>query len=273
MIKDLLVVTDAIGDAAGPYALSLAQTFGAATTCVCVEPEGGSEDFALAEVRYDLVVSAREEALAVAREAAANFAYAAKTRDVAVETDTLRDSPGVVRNRLLDLARTHDLAIIEQSGTRREKPADVFLEDLLLGSGRPTIVVPKDWSPSARFDAVTVAWDGSAPAARAVADALPLLLRARRVNVVTVQTEAVAGVSERSHRLTTHLARHGIDAGYRATFSATSVVETVLGEVAQSGSDLLIMGAYGHSRLRELCLGGTSRDMLCRMTIPVMMSH
>lgn len=273
MVKDLLIVADAVGRAAGAYGLSLARQLGASAACLCVQPGGGLGDMAFAEVRYDLVVSARDEALQTVREAAENMAYAARAADVPVETETLRGESSVLRAHLLDRARTHDLVIIEQAGPRRERPADAFVDDILLGSGRPTVVVPTGWTAPARIDTVTVAWDGSAAAARALADALPLLVRALRVEVVTVQTEAVAGVSEGGGRLIGHLARHGVDADYRAIVSGVSVVGSLLSEVAQSGSDLLVMGAYGHSRLRETLLGGASRDALRQTGVPVLMSH
>lgn len=273
MIKDLLIVVDAVGEAAGPYGVSLAKQLGATAACLCVQPEGGLGDLALAEVRYDLVVSARDEALRTVQEAAENLAYSARTADVRAETETLRGEPGLVRAHLLDRARTHDLVIVEQPGPRREKPSDAYVDDILLRSGRPALVVPTGWTEPARLDTVTVAWDGSAAAARALADALPLLVRARSVGIVTVQTEAVVGVGEGGGRLVRHLARHGIDAHHHAIFSSVSVVGSLLAEVAQSGSNLLVMGAYGHSRLREALLGGASRDALRQAGVPVLMSH
>lgn len=273
MIKDLLIVVDAVGEAAGPYGVSLAKDLGATATCLCIQPEGGLGDLALAEVRYDLVVSARDEALQTAQEAAENLAYAARMADVPAETDTLRGEPSFVRAHLLDRARMHDLVVVEQASPRWERPADMVVDTLLLASGRPTLVVPTGWTQPARLEAVTVAWDGSAPAARALSDALPLLARARRVSLVTIQTEAVADVSEGGDRLIRHLARHGINADYRATFGSISVVGSLLAAVAQSGSDLLVMGAYGHSRLREAFLGGASREALRQTGVPLLMAH
>ncbi|MGU3468328.1 universal stress protein [Methylobacterium sp. C33D] len=270
MIKDLLIVADAVGDAAGPYGVALARQLDAATSCLCLQPEG---DRGLAEVRYDLVVSARDEALRTVREAAENLACAAEAAEVPALMETIHGAPDALRTQLLARARMHDLVVVEQPGLRHVRPADAYVDDLLLGSGRPTLLVPTGWSEPARLDAVTVAWDGSAAAARALGDALPLLTRARRVGIVTVQTEAVAGVGESGDRLVRHLARHGIDAAYRTVFSAVTVVGHLIAEVAEAGSDLLVMGAYGHSRLREALLGGASRDALRQSGVPVLMSH
>lgn len=273
MIKDLLIVTDAVGEAAGPYALSLAREVGAAAGCLCIQPDGGGDEAALAELPYDFVASTREAAVEAARDVADDLAYAARTANVPMEMETLCGSAGEIRSRLLDRARMSDLVVVEQADPGRDKPTDAYTEDLLLGAGRPMLVVPARWTRPARFGAVTVAWDGSASAARALSDALPLLSRANRVRVLTVQTEAVSGVSEGGPRLVKHLGRHGIAADYRAIFSGTSVTETLLAEVAQAGSDLLVMGAYGHSRLREAFLGGASRDALRRITAPTLMAH
>ncbi len=273
MIKDLLIVTDTVGEAAGPYALSLAREVGAAALCLCIQPDGCGDETALAELPYDLVESAREASLEAARNAADALAYAAKTAAVPMETETLCGLAGEIRSRLLDRARLADLVVIEQAEPGGDKPTDAYIEDLLLEAGRPILVVPARWARPARFGSVTVAWDGSASAARALADALPLLCRATRVRVLTVETEAVAGVSEGGPRVVKHLGRHGIAADYRAIFSGTSVAETLLVEVAQAGADLLVMGAFGHSRLREALLGGASRDALRTITAPILMAH
>jgi nucleotide-binding universal stress UspA family protein len=272
MIKDLLIVTDTVGEAAGPYALSLAREVGAAARCLCIQPDGADEA-TLAELPYDFVESTREAALEAARDAADNLAYAARTAAVPMETETLCGGAGEIRSRLLDRARLSDLVVIEQAEPGGDKPADAYLEDLLLEAGRPILVVPARWARPAQFGSVTVAWDGSASAARALADALPLLCRAPRVRVLTVETEAVTGVSEGGARVVKHLGRHGIAADYRAIFSGTSVAETLLVEVAQAGADLLVMGAFGHSRLREALLGGASRDALRTITVPILMAH
>ncbi|MGH1588058.1 universal stress protein [Methylobacterium phyllosphaerae] len=272
MIKDLLIVADAVGEAAGPYALSLAREVGAAAGCLCLQPAGGDETF-LAELPYGFAVSAREAALAVVRDAADDLSEAARSADVPMEIEALGGRTGDIRSRLLDRARIADLIVVEQADPGRDKPADAYIEDLLLGAGRPILVVPARWTRPARFSAVTVAWDGSASAARALADALPLLSRAERVHVLTVQTDAVSGVSEGGARVVKHLGRHGITADYRAIISDTTVTETLLAEVAQGGADLLVMGAYGHSRLREAFLGGASRELLRTMSAPTLMAH
>ncbi|MGT2478100.1 universal stress protein [Methylobacterium oryzae CBMB20] len=163
--------------------------------------------------------------------------------------------------------------MIEQAEPGGDKPTDAYIEDLLLEAGRPILVVPARWARPARFGSVTVAWDGSASAASGAGGCAAPPLPRDPVRVLTVETEAVAGVSEGGPRVVKHLGRHGIAADYRAIFSGTSVAETLLVEVAQAGADLLVMGAFGHSRLREALLGGASRDALRTITAPILMAH
>lgn len=271
MIKDLLIVTDAFGEAAGAYALSLAREVGAAAGCVYIQPDGDEAD--LADLPYGVAMSAREAAQEVVGEAAEDLAFAARTADVPMERETLSGTVGDIRSRLLDRARLADVVVVEQADPGGGKPADAYIEDLLLKAGRPVLAVPACWNRPARFKTITVAWDGSASAARALSDALPLLRRADRVRVLTVQTEAAAGICEGGPRLVKHLGRHGVAADYRAIVSRNTVTETLLAEIEQTGADLHVMGAYGHSRLREAILGGASRGVLRRMTAPTLMAH
>ena len=121
-----------------------------------------------------------------------------------------------------------------------------------------------------------LAWDGSREAARAVGDALPLLRLTQAVTVLVVgghdassETGAAPGVG-----IAAHLSRHGIRAEVRnVTTSGMSVPDTILAQATDDGADLLVMGGYGHSRLREMMLGGTTRYMLHHATLPVLLAH
>ncbi|MCX4196452.1 hypothetical protein OMR07_13430 [Methylobacterium organophilum] len=147
MIEDVLIVFGAVGEAAGPYGVALAKQLGAATRCLCLQPDG---DRGLAEVRYDLVVSARDEALRTVREAAENLAYAARAAEVPTETETIHGAADVVRAQLLARARMHDLVVFEQPSLRRERPADAYVDDILLGTGRRAEAVRGDRELSMR---------------------------------------------------------------------------------------------------------------------------
>ncbi|WP_245297815.1 hypothetical protein [Methylobacterium radiotolerans] len=147
MIEDVLIVFGAVGEAAGPYGVALAKQLGAATRCLGLQPDG---DRGLAEVRYDLVVSARDEALRTVREAAENLAYAVRAAEVPTETETIHGAPDVVRAQLLARARMHDLVVFEQPSLRRERPADAYVDDILLGTGRRAEAVRGDRELSMR---------------------------------------------------------------------------------------------------------------------------
>ena len=120
------------------------------------------------------------------------------------------------------------------------------------------------------------AWDGSAPAARALGDALPLLRRAERVSLAVVDPERLGGrVGEQAGAdIAAHLARHGVKVEVQALPSGRlATADVLLDFAADTGADLLVMGGYGHSRLRELAFGGTTRDVLGRMTVPVLLAR
>ncbi len=123
---------------------------------------------------------------------------------------------------------------------------------------------------------VLVAWNGSREATRAVNDALPILERADKVTVLAVNP----GKNGNDHGdipsadIALHLARHGVKAEASQTVSdELEVGSIILSRISDLGADLVVMGAYGHSRMRELMMGGVTRDLLRHMTVPVLMSH
>jgi nucleotide-binding universal stress UspA family protein len=168
--------------------------------------------------------------------------------------------------------RYADLAIIGQMLSKEGGIA----QSLVLNAGRPVLIFPRDWEPRRVGERVLVAWNASREATRALTDALPLLSRADQVDVVTVNAEPrpqghgeVPGAD-----VALYLARHGVRANVTPTVGKDiDVGEWLLSRAADLGSDLIVMGAYGHSRLRELVLGGATRTVLDSMTVPVLMSH
>lgn len=150
-------------------------------------------------------------------------------------------------------------------------------DGLVMDAGCPVLWVPWAGVPERIGTRVLVAWNGSRQAARALRGALPLLARAGSVEVLTVG--AIEGGAEAAESspldVRRHLACHGIEAGLRALPASDEVGagEEILSRAADAGADLVVMGAWGHSRLRELVLGGATREMLDHMTVPVLMSH
>lgn len=170
-------------------------------------------------------------------------------------------------------ARAADLSIVGQATEGVETV--VLPEDIALLSGRPVLVVPA----VGRFPSVgenpLVAWKPSREASRAVHDALPLLEAAGKATILIVDPDPDTEGEAPGSDLAVHLSRHGITATVDRAFTegGTPVADVILSRAADLGADLLVMGCYGHARLREMILGGVTRDILASMTLPVLMSH
>ena len=172
-------------------------------------------------------------------------------------------------------ARYADIAIIGQDDPDRPGPLDGIAEQVALAAGRPVLAVPYAGRFSSVGANVLIAWNGSREAARAVHDALPLIRKDARITVLAANpgsTDAGGGVPGADIAL--HLARHGLKVEASHFISdEISVGDMLLSRAADLGADLIVMGAYGHSRLREVVLGGVTRHLLRHMTVPVLMSH
>jgi len=176
--------------------------------------------------------------------------------------------------------RCADLVVVGQGDL--SDPGFQFVDELatttLLSAGKPVLVVPHIGAAPTFSRNVLIAWDGGREASRAIADALPLLERADKVNVITVHTSAddntYVGDALADSRLVGWLQSHGIRTSVEhLEVSQRSVGEALLSRAADLGTDLIVMGGYGHSRVREFVLGGVTRTMLDKMTVPVLMSH
>jgi nucleotide-binding universal stress UspA family protein len=175
-------------------------------------------------------------------------------------------------------ARCSDLVVLTQADPTAadHRAAQDLVEKVVLYSARPTLIVPC----AGHFEAIgrhaMVAWDDSRESARAVSDALPLLRLATRVDVVG-WSEA-GGPDDKTLRqrldaLLEWLTRHGVSAGSRIETTSSGIADAMLSRAAESGADLIVMGAYGHARWAERMLGGATRGLLDSMTAPVLMSH
>jgi nucleotide-binding universal stress UspA family protein len=181
---------------------------------------------------------------------------------------------------ILGIARLHgryfDLVVVGQ-GIDVDDPTGalaVLPEELALSTGRPVLVVPRYGTFAALGDHVLVGWNASREAARAVNDALPLLRRAQKVTVLSIDPGDHPDQRIPGADITLHLARHGVNATAAQTRAADIAVgDVLLSYVADIGADLIVCGAYGHSRLREVVLGGATRHLLQHMTVPVLMSQ
>jgi nucleotide-binding universal stress UspA family protein len=149
---------------------------------------------------------------------------------------------------------------------------DDFPEYMVLNSGRPTLIVPYAGEFSNIGQRPVVAWDGSRAAARAVTDALPFLKLAESVSIAMFNSKLSAG-EQVGAELVAFLGRHDIQAEVIAKKTKLDIGNALLSLAADCDADMLVMGGYGHSRLREMIMGGVTRRILESMTLPVLMSH
>ena len=183
-----------------------------------------------------------------------------------------RQATGALADTLAEEARLADLVVIAQTsdGSNAMGPA---IEATLFGSGRPLLLAPAP-EPASVGTAAAVAWDGGAAASRAVAAALPLLQRAGKVVLLSAEV-ADPGRAADPSRLSAYLALHGVAASIRKVEASGRAVGRALQDTAkEAGCDLLVMGAYGHSRVRERVWGGVTLDVLREPPgIPIFMAH
>ena len=277
MIKDIIVNLTP-GDARDPaadYAVSVASVFEAhlAGVAFVYDPVipatvmGGG-------IPVDIIEAQRAESEKGARSAASRFDAAAKRAGLSYETHELSASAAGAADRFAHLARRFDLAVVGQPQPEGSTMQDLILETALFETGRPVITVPYIQKGGLKLDRVMVCWDGGRPAARAIGDAMPLLARAKAVEVVILAGERGKHDEIPGADIGQHLARHGLKVTVnRIPLGDVDVADAILSHAADSSADFVVMGGYGHSRLREFILGGATRGMLQAMTVPTLLSH
>lgn len=171
-----------------------------------------------------------------------------------------------------------DLIVIGQArtGAPGRAAVEAVVEQVVLHAARPVLVVPYAGDFARLGENILVAWNDRREAARALADAMPLLKRAKRVQVLELTAPRESGDDEsvaRLEALRRWLRRHGVDAEVHREATTIDVGEALLSRAADFDADLIVMGAYGHARWRERVLGGATRTLLATMTVPVLMSH
>jgi nucleotide-binding universal stress UspA family protein len=183
----------------------------------------------------------------------------------------MRSLTGAMEDVVTHEARLADLIVFPQSAGVGDTRLAVTLEATLLGSARPLLLTP-DRPPAKIGGTVAIAWNGGAECARAVAAAMPFLIRAGAVHIITADTSATS--SDEAGKLAEYLAWHGIQAKVdKIVPSGEPVGEALLARAAELGADLMVMGGYGHSRMRELIMGGVTRHVLAHPGLPVLMAH
>ncbi len=255
-------------------AIQIANTFGAHIACLyarSVQPEP-SAGYEATQILREMQQRMAAEMLAAARRS-----YDECLRRTGFERAEWRASESDALGAVSLHARYADLVVIGQQNV--EWPSGIerdFERSLPLAVGRPVLVVPYAFERRPVAHRVLVAWNASREAARAMSDALPLLKRAAHVHVVAFQPakSGAAHGEEPGADIALYLTRHGV----KVTASSygdsdVDVGNQLLSRAFDLSADLIVMGAWGHSRVREFILGGVTRTLLESMTVPVLMSH
>lgn len=272
-LKDILVYVDESEGVAGTVAAAcnLARRHDAHLTGQAVERPSAIPGFATVEIppsAMEIINQHQRDAVDKCR----------KTFEAAVDAAGVTGKSGwaVARGEpvaCLSLrSRYTDLTVVSQTNPESRAGGDNPVDDLIVVSGRPILVIPYIGARAGIGSKVLIAWNASREAARAVADAMPLLETAESIEVFAVEPNGMGDVPGAD--IAEHLARHGLNvSAAKTTGLDMEVGDVLLNQVADSGADLIVMGAYGHSRMREMVLGGATRHVLEHMTVPVLLSH
>ena len=271
--KDVLVIVDMSRacEARIDLAAGVAARFGAHLTGLFISPPPDVPAMVDPPAAAALLVQQEMEIQAeVGARAHDLFARLVEGRGVTTEWRVAEGEAGHVATVH---ARYADLTVVGQVAPDTPTVVPVDLpERLVLGAGRPVLVVPYAGTFKTLGERVLVAWDESREAAHAVHAAMPLLEAASKVTVLTLNADD--GGDGPARQLVQHLARHGVHADPSSlTSDDVEVGALLLSRAADLVADLLVMGAYGHSRLREVVLGGATLEIFRSMTVPVLMSH
>src|SRR5450631_530732 len=278
-IKDILLPLvgepDAAAIAAIDKCVAVAGDIGAQVTAVAVEQEiMVRPKVMISDVLDNVEVAEAVRSVSDAQGLLKAFDAAARRYGVRGERRLGRVAAADIPAHFAVGARLKDLSIVPVKP--HDGQSEKIVERLIFESGRPVLICPEEFAPELEiaFDDVVIAWDHTAPAARAVADALPMLQAATTVRVVTAADESTAAQRESGAALVRHLATHGIKASFEAVKIDGSSVGKVFGAYARTNAiDLLVMGAYRHSRLTELVWGGATKTVIGRPPCWVMMSR
>ncbi len=271
--KDLLVCLDSHPsvEARIRLAVDLARRYEAHVTGLRIIPLFTLPGYYTPEAVRLAIEMRRSEAEAFRRGIGARFEEALRRNGVSGDLRVVEAEVGPEASLN---ARYVDLAILAQPDPDNPSDAAPPPDEVVLQSGRPALIVPYIGAPDTLAQRVLVAWNAGREATRAVNDALPLMRDARVVRVVAINPERSGDHGEDPGAdIALHLARHGVKAEVSTVRTDIDPADMLLSIASDFGADLVVMGAYGHSRAREIVLGGFTRHMLAHMTVPVFMSH
>jgi nucleotide-binding universal stress UspA family protein len=276
MIKDIIVNLSVTKNdsTVGNYAVSVAAALQAHLTGIAfvydpIVPISGT-----GYIPADVIESQRADSETAAEAAIKDFTTATDRAGISAEPQMLNASLTGAGDQFARMARRFDLAVVGQAKPEMSTMEQILGETTLFESGRPMIMVPYIQKAPFKTDNVIICWDGSRTAARAVADAIPILGKSSRIEIVSVTSERGKQDEIEGADIGQHLARHGLKVDvHRISRGNIDVADALLSHAADSTADLMVMGGYGHSRLREFVLGGVTRSIFQSMTLPVLLSH
>lgn len=276
--KDLLVHLDGTdaGKARTDAAVALAAAWDAHLTGLCLMAEPVIPPMLGIAIGADVLERQRAETTAEGEAILARFREAGAAAGIATEARFEMAPIDTLPRRFARHARHVDLSIVGQPPPTNGVDETMLVEAAFLETGRPALLVPYIGARDMPPRRILVAWDGGREAARAIGDALPFLRRADDVSLIVVDPAALGGRigEEPGADMARHLARHDVKVTVRAVATGgLAVGDVLLGEAADWAADLLVMGGFGHSRLRELVLGGVTRHLIEHMTVPVLLAH
>lgn len=275
-MKDIIVSLSpgASHDVAAHYAVSIAEAWGAHIAGVAFAYDPVLPASIMGGISADVFDAQRQENEKVANGAIQVFETAAKRAGVSFDSRMLTATVAGAADSFAAMARRFDLAVVPQATPDTIAPDELLMEAALFESGRPLVIVPYIQKSPLNLDRVICCWDGSRTAARAIGDAMPFLRKSKAVDLVIVGKGKMNEKELTAADMGAHLARHGLKVDVKRIPAAdVDVANVVLSYAADSGAEFIVMGGYGHSRLREYILGGATRGILGSMTVPVLMSH
>jgi nucleotide-binding universal stress UspA family protein len=276
MIRDIIANLSVTKDnnAVGNYAVSAAAALQAHLTGIAFvyDPIVPISDGGY--IPAEVIENQRADNVAGAEFAIKSFTAAADRAGISAEPLMPSASLSGAADQFARMARRFDLAIVGQAQPEMSTMEQIIGETTLFEAGRPIIMVPYIQKAPFKNDNVMICWDGSRTAARAVGDALPILSESGRVEIVVVANERGKQADIEGADIGQHLARHGLKVDvHRISGGGIDIADALLSHAADSGADFMVMGGYGHSRLREFVLGGVTRSIFESMTVPVLISH
>jgi nucleotide-binding universal stress UspA family protein len=276
MVKDIIVNLSVTkeGSVVGKYAVSVAAALEAHLTGVAFIYEPVVPISGAGYIPAEAIEIQRDDNETAAEAAIKSFTAATDQAGISAEPLITNASVAGAGDHFARMARRFDLAIVGQAEPEISSMEQIIGETTLFESGRPMIMVPYIQKAPFKTDNVMICWDGSRTATRAVADAIPIIRKSGRVEIVIVTNERGKEDEIEGADIGQHLARHGLKVDvHRIPGGNIDIADALLSHAADSSADLMVMGGYGHSRLREFVLGGVTRSIFESMTVPVLLSH